>query len=441
MGKDSILIMLKKTQKKKKSFQAPKGTFDILPEEQIWWDKVCKVSREVAKAYGFGKIDTPIFEETELFIKGTGVDTDIVEKQMYTFRTKGGDSLTLRPEFTPGVIRAYLENGLSSLPQPVKLFSVGPLFRYERPQAGRFRQFNQINFEIIGSQSAASDAQIIQLFFVIFKIIGLESVNLQINSIGCKECRPAFRKLLANYYRNRIDKACADCRRRLKQNPLSLLDCKEEKCLHLIENAPQIIDNLCDQCHNHFKEVLEFLDELEIPYILNPHLVRGLDYYTKTIFEFWPEDEIGRQTSLGGGGRFDYLVKILGGKDTPAVGGGCGLERIIALLKSQNVKISPPSAPKIYLIQLGDLAKKKGMVLFENLRKESISIIESFSKDSIKTQLKLADKTGAKFALILGQQEVLDKTIIIRDMATGVQETVKMDNLVKELKKRLARKN
>lgn len=425
---------------KKKNFQAPKGTFDILPEEQIWWDRICKVAREVAKSYGFGKIDTPILEETELFVRSTGADTDIVEKQMYTFKAKGGGSLTLRPEFTPGVIRAYLENGLSALPQPVKLFSLGPLFRYERPQAGRFRQFHQINFEIIGSQSAASDAQIIQLFFVIFRSIGLENINLQVNSIGCKECRPAYRKILTNYYRNKIDRLCADCRRRLKQNPLRLLDCKEEKCFSLIENAPQIIDNLCDQCHNHFKGVLEFLDELDIPYILNPHLVRGLDYYTKTVFEFWPEDEVGRQAALGGGGRFDYLVKILGGKDTPAVGGSCGLERIIAQLKSQNAKINLPAGPKIYLIQLGDLAKKKGMKLFEDLRRENISITESFSKDSIKTQLKLADKAGARFALILGQQEVLDKTIIVRDMANGVQETVKMDNLVKELKKRLARK-
>ena len=425
---------------KKKTFRAPKGTFDILPSHQIWWEKICRIAKEVAKGYGFGKIDTPIIEDTELFVRGTGADTDIVEKQMYTFRTKGGDSLSLRPEFTPAVVRAFLENGLSSLPQPVKLYSIGPLFRYERPQAGRFRQFNQLNFEIIGSQSSATDAQIIQLFFVIFKEIGLKEITLQVNSIGCKECRPAYRKVLTNYYRNKTDKLCLDCCRRLKENPLRLLDCKEEKCIALMNSAPHIIDHLCESCHNHFKSVLEFLDELEIPYMLNPYLVRGLDYYTKTVFEFWPGEETGRQTALGGGGRYDYLVKILGGKDTPAVGGGCGIERIISQLKAQNVKINLPANPKVFLIQLGDLAKKKGLKLFEQLRRENIYITESFSKDSIKTQLRLADKAGAKIALILGQQEVLEKTIIVRDMSIGVQETVKQDNLVRELKKRLAKK-
>jgi len=425
---------------KKKTFQAPKGTFDILPSDQVWREKICKIANEVAKGYGFGKIETPIIEDTELFVRGTGADTDIVEKQMYTFKTKGGDSLSLRPEFTPGVIRAFLENGLSSLPQPVKLYSVGPLFRYERPQAGRYRQFNQINFETIGSQSSATDVQIIQMFFVIFKEIGLKGINLQINSIGCKDCRPAYRKVLTNYYRNKTDRICVDCRRRLKENPLRLLDCKEEKCVILRNSAPHIIDHLCESCHNHFKSVLEFLDELEIPYMLNSYLVRGLDYYTKTVFEFWPEDESVRQAALGGGGRYDYLVKLLGGRDTPAVGGGCGLERIINQLNAQNAKINLPASPRVFLIQLGDLAKKKGLKLFEQLRKENIYITESFSKDSIKTQLRLADKAGAKVALILGQQEVLEKTIIIRDMAIGVQETIKQDNLVKELKKRFSKK-
>lgn len=430
----------KKIQPKKKTFQAPKGTADILPADQVWWEKICKTAREVAKGYGFGKIDTPIIEDSELFIRGTGEGTDIVEKQMYIFRTKGGDSLCLRPEFTPGVIRAFLENGLSSLPQPVKLYSLGQLFRYERPQTGRFRQFNQLNFEAIGSHSSATDVQIIQIFFVIFKEIGLKGINLQVNSIGCKDCRPAYRKVLTNYYRNKTDRLCADCCRRLKENPLRLLDCKEEKCIVLKNSAPHIIDHLCESCHNHFKSVLEFLDELEIPYMLNPYLVRGLDYYTKTVFEFWPEDETGRQTALGGGGRYDHLVKILGGKDTPAVGGGCGIERIISQLKAQSAKINLPANPKVFLIQLGDLAKKKGLKLFEQLRQENIYITESFSKDSIKTQLRLADKAGAKIALILGQQEVLEKTIILRDMLIGVQETVKQDNLVKELKKRLSKK-
>jgi histidyl-tRNA synthetase len=430
----------KKLKQKKKTFQAPKGMRDILPSGQPYWEKIYRVARELAAAYGFGKIDTPILEDAELFVKATGQTTDIIEKQMYSLKTKGGDSLALRPEFTPGVIRAYLENGLSSLPQPVKLYSCGPLFRYERQQAGRYRQFSQLNFEIIGSAAPVSEAQIINLFFILFKEIGLKNINLQINSIGCRNCRPAYRKALVNYYSKRADRACSDCKKRLKQNPLRLLDCKEEKCAQLISGAPQIIDSLCEECHNHFKGVLEFLDELEIPYILNPYLVRGLDYYTKTVFEFCRENDEVRQGALGAGGRYDYLVKLLGGKETPACGGACGLERIVALMKEQSIKASSVLSPKVFLIQLGDLAKRKSLLLFEELRKSNVTAVESSSKDSIKTQLKLADKIGAKFVLILGQQEVLDKAIIVRDMQTGVQETIKQEKLIKELKKRLAKK-
>jgi len=413
---------------------------DILPSDQPYWEKIYRVAKELAAAYGFGKIDTPILEDAELFVKATGETTDIVEKQMYTMRTKGGDVLALRPEFTPGVIRAYLEGGLSSLPQPVKLYSCGPLFRHERPQAGRYRQFHQFNLEIIGSASPVSEAQIINFFFILFKEIGLKNINLQINSIGCRDCRPAYRKALVNYYSKRTDRACPNCKKRLKQNPLRLLDCKEEKCAQLISGAPQVIDSLCEECHNHFKGVLEFLDELEVPYILNPYLVRGLDYYSKTVFEFCQENDEARQGAFGGGGRYDYLVKMLGGKDGSACGGACGLERIVILMKEQNTRISSVPAPKVFLIQLGDLAKRKSLLLFEELRKANVTAVESSSKDSIKTQLKLADKMGVKFVLILGQQEVLDKTVIIRDMQTGVQETIKQEKLIKELKKRLSKK-
>ncbi len=430
----------KNLQPKKKNFQAPKGTYDILPQDQAWWEKIYKVTRSIANAYGFGKIDTPIIEDAELFIRGTGATTDIVEKQMYTFKTKGGDFLALRPELTPGIVRAYLEGGLSALPQPVKLYGYGPLFRYERPQAGRYRQHHQINFDIIGSQAPVSDVQIIQVFFNIFSELGLKNINLQINSIGCKDCRPAYKKLLTNYYRSKTDRICPDCKRRLKENPLRLLDCKDEKCVQLISSAPQIIDHLCEECHNHFKGVLEFLDELEVPYILNPYLVRGLDYYSKTVFEFWPENGDIRQAALGGGGRYDYLVKMLGGKDTPSAGGGCGIERVIHQLKFQGVKTPVSHSPRVFLVQLGDLAKRKSMRLFEELCQANISVSESFSKDSIKTQMRLADKLGAKIVLILGQQEVLSGTIILRDMQTGVQETIKQDKLMKELKKRLAKK-
>jgi histidyl-tRNA synthetase len=421
----------------KKTFQAPRGMRDILPEEQPYWEKVRQVIKNLARAYGFERLDTPILEEADLFIKGTGLYTDIVEKEMYSLRTKGGDKLSLRPEFTPAIMRAYLENGLSSLPHPIKLYTLGPIFRYERPQKGRYRQSWQANFEIIGQKDPVLDAQLIQLFFAISRELSLKNLIVQINSIGCSRCRPIYRKKLVSFYRNRKEELCPNCQKRLKQNPLRLLDCKENKCLRIIQEAPQIIDQLCEDCHNHFKNVLEFLDELNIPYILNPHLVRGLDYYTKTVFEIWPEEERGRQIALAGGGRYDDLIKLLGGKETPAVGFAMGLDRIVDLMKTRNIKISSRSRPLIFLIQLGDLAKKKSLKLFEDLRQAGLEIIGSFSRNTIKNQLRLADKAKARFALILGQKEVLDETIIIKDMISGVQETVPLDKVIKQLKKKL----
>ncbi|PIQ74620.1 MAG: histidine--tRNA ligase [Candidatus Portnoybacteria bacterium CG_4_8_14_3_um_filter_44_10] len=426
--------------KNQKTFQAPRGTYDILPDEQIYWEKIYKTIKEVFLFYGFGRIDTPVIEDADLYVRATGETTDIVEKQMYLFKSKGGDSLALRPEFTPGVIRAYLEDGLSALVHPVKLYSWGPLFRYENPQTGRYRQFHQVNLEVIGSKAVANDAEVIQLFFVVFRELGLKAINLHINSIGCSECQPHYRKLLLGYYKNRADRLCADCRRRFRQNPLRLLDCKDEHCIQLMAGVPQMIDHLCEECHTHFKSVLEFLDELEIPYILNQSLVRGLDYYTKTVFEFWPDGEQARQGALGGGGRYDYLIKFLGGKDTPAVGGGIGVERLIAQLKFQAIKFHPLINPRVFLVQLGELARRRGFKIFEELRKANIAAAAAFSKDSIKTQLKLADRAEIKMALILGQQEVLDGTIIVRDMTTGAQETIKQDKLILVLKKRLAKK-
>ncbi len=421
----------------KRTFQAPKGVRDILPQEQLYWSRVRQIIRNVAEAYGFEQIDTPIFEEAGLFIKGMGAYTDIVEKEMYTLRTKGGERLALRPEFTPAIIRAYLENGLSSWPHPVKLYSLGPIFRYERPQKGRYRQSHQANLEIIGEKDPILDAQLIQLFFSVSKELGLKNLITQINSIGCPQCRPNYRKTLVSFYRSRKKEICANCQRRLSQNPLRLLDCKEDKCVRIAKEAPQIIDHLCEDCHEHFKNVLEYLDELEIPYILNHSLVRGLDYYTKTVFEFWPEGEEARQIALGGGGRYDGLVKLLGGKDTPAVGLAIGLDRMVNLIKEREIKISPRKRPLIFLVQLGDLGKKKSLKLFEGLRQAGLRTVSSFSQNTIKAQLKIADKLQARFALILGQKEALDETIIIRDMVSRSQEVVPLDKAVQEVKKRL----
>ena len=423
--------------KSKTKFQAPKGMRDLLPEDQLYWEKVKQVVNSSASVFEFERIDTPILEEKDLFIKGTGAYTDIVEKEMYSLTTRGRDKLVLRPEFTPSVIRAYLENGLSSLPHPVKLYSIGPIFRYERPQKGRYRQAYQANFEIIGEQDPVLDAQLIQLFFFICKKLGLKKLITQINSIGCSECRPSYRKKLMSYYRNRKKNLCSDCQKRLKQNPLRLLDCKNDKCISIAEDAPQVIDCLCDDCNNHFKGVLEYLDELEIPYILNPRLVRGLDYYTKTVFEIWPEEENGRQISLCGGGRYDKLIKLLGRKDIPAVGFAIGLDRIVNLIKERKIKIASKNVPPVFLVQLGNLGKKKSLKLFEELQQAGLKIASSFSKNTIKAQLKIADRMNVRFALILGQKEAIDESIIIRDMTSGSQEVVPLNKVVKEIKKRI----
>jgi histidyl-tRNA synthetase len=423
---------------KKPKFQSPTGMHDISASEQKYFQKIYEVSENIANFYQFQKIETPILEETELFSKGIGLATDIVGKEMFTLRTRGGDYLALRPEGTAPIVRAYIEKGMQNLPQPVKFWYFGPYFRHEKPQAGRYRQFWQFGFEVFGEESPVIDAQIIQIFYNILKELKLKNLIIEINSIGDSQCRPYYKKLLVSYFRSRESSLCADCRRRLRENPLRILDCQEEKCQRIISQAPQMIDHLCENCHSHFKEVLEFLDEIELPYHLNPYLVRGLDYYTKTVFEVYEESEEGRaRGALVGGGRYDALVKLLGGKDTPAVGASAGIERVIAAIKTKAIRLPQEPRPKIYLAQLGTLAKRKSLRLLEDFRTAKIQVSESFGRDSLKAQLARADKVGAKYTLILGQKEALEGTIIIRDMETGRQETVKIEKAVREMKKRL----
>jgi len=421
---------------KKSRFQAPTGMHDILPEDQKYFKKIYDVVSDIADFYGFGKIDTPILENEELFSGGVGLTTDIAQKQMYQLKTKGGDSLCLRPEGTASVVRAYIENGMNTRPQPLKLWYFGPFFRYEHPQADRYRQFWQFGFEIFGEQSPIVDAQIIQIFYNILNELKLKDLTIEVNSIGDEKCRPYYKKLLRSYLKPKEDFLCADCKKRIKENIFRILDCKKEKCQEVINEAPQIIDHLCEECHKHFKEVLEFLDEIEIPYNLNPYLVRGLDYYTRTVFEIF-ENSQGSKSSLLGGGRYDKLVKTLRGKDTPACGGAAGIERIVNLMKAQEIKLPNPAQPEIFLSQLGVLAKKKSLKLFEDFRKAGLKITESFGKDSLKVQLNRADRIGVKYTLILGQQEVVQDKIIIRNMDSGKQEIVGLNEVVKEMKKKL----
>lgn len=423
---------------KLKSFQAPKGMNDVLPNVQKYWEKFFKVSKEFSTYYGFETIETPILELAEVFEKGIGGNTDIIEHEMYTLRTKGGDFLALRPELTAGAIRAYIENGFFNQPQPVKLFHYGPVFRHESPQAGRYRQFHQADFDVIGESDAVTDAQVIQLIYSILSEVGLKNLAIRINSIGDKNCWHKYRDEIKMYYRNKVNRLCKNCKKRFKENPLRLLDCKEVECVALKSSAPNSIDYLDKACHDHFKLVLEFLDELSLPYILDPYLVRGLDYYTRTVFEIAPEDVTGSQVALASGGRYDYLVEALGGKSTPAMGGSIGIERVVGEARHQEVKVTSLK-PKIrvFLAQLGDLAKKKSMKLFGEFRKNNIPVCESFGRDSIKAQLRVADRLGADLALIIGQKEALDSSIIIREMQSGIQEIVPLEKIIDEVKKRL----
>lgn len=423
----------------KKMIQTPRGTRDLLPEDFKYFDYTIEAFEMEAKKSGFGKIDTPMFEETNLFVRGVGKGTDIVEKEMYTFKDKSGNSLTLRPEGTAPVVRAYLENGMQSKPKPVKLYYMGPLFRYERPQAGRFREFYTFGLEVIGDKDPLHDVTTVSYAWRVLKILGLSDLTLQINSIGCPNCRPKYQKELDVFIKENIKNFCKDCKVRAKKNPLRILDCKEKRCQSFLEEVPIIINNLCKECHNHFREVLEYLDELELDYEINPRLVRGFDYYTKTVFEIWTKKDKGQNT-LAAGGRYDGLVELLGGKATPAVGFGAGVDRIVDELKKQKVKVYDLTGVDVFVAQLGEIARKKCMRLMHDLQLEGIGAEGCIEKKKgISDQLKHANNLNVPFTLLIGQKEAYDNTVIIKDMQSGNQEVYPRDKAVKEIKKRLQR--
>lgn len=404
------------------------------------WRYAIDVAREYALRFGFSEIEVPHVEQTDLFVRGLGKGTDVVEKELYSFTTRGNDHLSLRPEFTAGIVRAYLQDGMSSWPQPVKLFTWGALFRHDRPQAGRYRQLYQFDVEVLGEASSVVDVQIIQLVWMILRKIGLRDMVIKVNSIGDLADRREYEQLLKSYYREKLSGLCKDCRSRYETNLLRLLDCKEEKCSHIAASAPQILDHLSDEAYSHFKQILEFLDELSIPYILDPTLVRGLDYYNRTVFEV--VSHFGGTTSansLGGGGRYDYLAEQLGGKHIPAVGVGLGLDRLVEEMKRQG--ITPPDefceSTPIFIVQLGEKGKRCAARLFGELIDSGFCVAEAFGKKSISSQLKVANKLNSPFALIVGQKEALDDTVIIRDMVSGMQETVDAKRILKEVRKRI----
>jgi histidyl-tRNA synthetase len=415
-------------------YQAPRGTSDILPEEQAYWRFIEQRVAKSAQLYGYERIDTPAFEDTKLFARSVGEDTDIVSKEMYTFEDRGSSSLTLRPEGTASVCRAYIEHGMHNQPQPVKLYYIASIFRYERPQAGRFRQHYQFGYEAIGDGDPALDGEVIDMAWRFFAEMNLQKLTLQLNSIGCKNCRPAYVEELKDYYVGHALELCPDCQTRLRRNPLRLLDCKQAACQRVAAAAPRSVDRLCDECAGHFSQLKRYLELLKLPFNIDHRLVRGLDYYTRTVFEIQPE-AAGSQSTLAGGGRYDDLIEELGGKPTPAIGFAAGMERLILNLKEQNINIPPLPKPNVFIASLGDEAKEAAAKLASDLRGGGVGVISAMGDKSLKAQLRQANSLGVRYAVIIGEEEVRAGMVVLRDMASAEQKSVAVGEIKKELNK------
>ncbi len=427
-GKDDTKI-------KYEPFQTPKGVHDILPGDHEFHTFIKKVVRHRGRQAGFRRISTPIFEYTDVFKRTIGEGSDIVSKEMYTFEDRKGRSLTLKPEGTAGVARSYIQNGMNQWPQPVMLYYFEPHFRYDKPQKGRYRQFWQFGFEIIGESDPALDAQIIQLAHKVHDDLGLgEMFSLQLNTIGTPEARKKYMQTLEDYYVGKERSLCENCVSRLRTNPLRLLDCKEEDCQILAQLAPAMRDYLDKESLEYHEELKEYLEEIGIEYVENTKLVRGLDYYAKTVFEFWDKNE-GAQNAVGGGGRYDGLIELMGGQPTPAVGYAAGVERLIANMKREKIRVPSKDNLHVFVAQLGKEAKKKCLTLIDDLREAGIKTMGALGKGSINIQLKLADKFKVPYTVLIGITEVREGTAIIRNMQKGSQETVKFDKVVEKLVK------
>ena len=435
-----------------------RGMQDVLPAEEKIWDYFFEKAKKLAKNFGFVKINTPILEECWIFKKGAGETAEIIKKQMYDFFERRGEvKLALRPDFVPSIARAYIDNGMFNLPQPVKLYYSGPVFRYEKLEHGRYHQFHKFGLQIIGSDKPVTDAELVIYADSLFKNLGFK-VKIEINDLGCSRCRSFYRKKLYNFLKKRKKYLCSTCQENLEKNSLNVLKCKENNCQDIIKTGPQIINSLCDRCEDHFHKYLEYLDGAEITYHLNPYLIRGLDYYNGPIFEVYstlsqekfqslPEEE--RQflknqhktkgVKLSGGGRSDKLIEILGGRSTPACGAGFGAERIIEELKGRKIKVYLGKRNPIFLARIGDAATVEALKI-KKLLTEEFMVVDNLSEESLTAQLETASKLNLKFILIIGNQEVLDKTIIIRNLATGAQEVISQEKMINGIKKRLKEK-
>jgi histidyl-tRNA synthetase len=417
--------------------RAIRGVKDILPGEVELWELVEKEARGLFKTFGYSEIKIPIFEHTNLFARSIGETTDIVEKEMYTFEDKGGESITLRPEATASVVRAYIEHKLYHPPRVLKVFTIGPMFRYERPQAGRFRQFYQINAEAFGSPNPALDAEVLLLVDMLLGRLKLQELELVVNTLGDSACRPRYREALAGFLQAHRDGLCPDCQRRTERNPMRVLDCKSEQCQEIRKEAPGLADYLCRECGEHFEQVLSYLEQAGLSYRLNPHLVRGLDYYTRTTFEVLSA-QLGAQNAVCGGGRYDGLVEALGGPPTPAIGFALGMERLISLLDRASLDVDE-GKPQLFIAVVDKEAEGLAFDTMAALRRASFRVERDYEGRSLKAQMKLADRLKAPYVLILGGEELARGAAILRNMTASSQEEVPMEDLIKTLKDRLSR--
>lgn len=409
--------------------KAIKGTKDVLPSESYKNQYIEATCLGVAENFGYKEMRTPVFEHTELFQRGVGDTTDVVQKEMYTFDDKGGRSITLRPEGTSGAARAFLENGLSNEALPQKICYLTSCYRYEKPQAGRLREFHQFGIECFGATSPLADAEMISLAKQIFDELGVKDLHLELNSIGCPKCRAEYHKALKEYFSQYKDKLCDTCNDRLERNPMRILDCKSPVCSEIAKGAPVVLDYLCDECREHFQKVKSYLDAANIEYIVNPQIVRGLDYYTKTVFEF-VSDAIGSQGTVCGGGRYDGLLEELGGQHTPSLGFGMGLERLQLVMEAQGCNFPEPSRPDLFIVAMGEKATLKAVEIAKDMRDEGFSVVYDLNGRSLRAQMKYADKLGAKFNVVIGDNEVENKVVSLKDMATGESSEINLDTFV-----------
>ena len=407
-------------------YNIPRGTFDILPEDSYKWQFLQNSFRKMATCFGYEEITTPIFEVAELFERSSGESSDVVQKEMYRFQDKKGREFALRPEGTAPVVRSYVENHLDKLSSRTKLFYLGPMFRYDRPQAGRYRQFYQYGIEFIGSNNPYYDAEVIAVAFLWLNKLGLNNLRLEINSVGCPDCSAVYDKALQEYYRPFLPKLCPDCVKRLETNPRRLLDCKLPSCIELRNNAPSQMDYLDESCKKHFSAVCDYLQAMNIPYTINPRIVRGLDYYTNTAFEII-YDGLGAQNSLVGGGRYNGLIAQIGGKSIPAIGFAGGFERLLLALEEEKIELISPSKPDAYLVCVGDNTRLQILPYLNALRTKGLIVDYDPDKSSLKAQLKSAASSGAKYAIIIGENELATKTVNLKNLQTGEQIAIPMD--------------